>query len=139
VSFAGLAIAGIRSSYLLRTLEQSNAPSLRLGYVVPIIVTTMGVSDSSLGLPFPFHQVMVYRGGYVERAQRPREVSPVSQSAFSTFRAPYTGGFFGAASPSSLHAFHRPSPPAAGFGSLLAHSREYTLTMRQASLDVTDC
>ena len=71
--------------------------------------------------------------------QRLGEVSPVPQPALPTFRAPYTGGFFGAASPSSLHAFcclhHHP----AGFGFLLAHLREYTLTMRQASLDVTDC
>jgi hypothetical protein len=125
---AVLAQKGTRSSYPLQTREQSNAPSLRLGYVVPIIVTTMGVSDSSLGLPFPLHQVMAYRVGYAERAQRPKEVSPVPQPTLSTFRAPYPGGFFDAASPSSVHVFHRSSSHTAGLDSLLARLREYTLT-----------
>jgi hypothetical protein len=65
--------------------------------------------------------------------------SPVPQSTFSTFRALYTGGFFGAASPSSLHAFPGLRLRPAGLDSLLAHLREYTLTMRQASLNVADC
>jgi hypothetical protein len=62
---AELAQKGIRSSYPLRTREQSNAPSLRLGFVVPTITTTMGVSDSSTGLPFPLRCATVYRVGYV--------------------------------------------------------------------------
>jgi hypothetical protein len=79
--------------------------------------------------------------------QRLGEVSPVPQPAFPTFRAPYTGGFFGAASPKpvlslskdSIHAFCCLHHHHAGFGSLLARLREYTLTRRQASRNVTDC
>jgi hypothetical protein len=123
-----LAPKGTRSSYPLRTREQSNAPSLRLGYVVPIIVTTMGVSDSSTEHPFPFRCVTVYRVGYVSVTQRLGKVSPVPQSALPAFRVPYTGGFFDAASPSSVHVFCCLHHHHAGFGSLLARSREYTLT-----------
>ena len=135
---AVLAPKGTRSSYPLWTCEQSNAPSLQQGYVVLAIISTMGVSDSSFGRPFRVHQVMVYTVGYVN-LQRPEEVSPVPQPTLSTFRAPYTGGFFDAASPSSVRVFHRSSSHTAGLDSLLARLREYTLTMRQASRNVTDC
>jgi hypothetical protein len=135
---AELALMGIRSSYLLQAHEQSNAPSLQLGYAVPTIHTTVGISDSSTGLPFPFHRCTAYRVGYVEVTQRPGEVSPVPQSTLPTFRAPYTGGFFDTAlfqvltvSSMAFASSRQARLPLGPCG--------YTLTMRQASLHVTDC
>ncbi len=62
---AVLAQKGTRSSYPLRTHEQSNAPSLPSGFVVLTIITTTGVSDSSTEHSFPFRCVAVYRVGNV--------------------------------------------------------------------------
>ena len=78
-----------------------------------------------------------------DSVRSPQSLNPLSQhSAPHTPEVPVLSeveGFFGAASPSSLHAFYCLHHHHAGFGSLLARLREYTLTRRQASLNVADC
>jgi hypothetical protein len=83
-----LAQKGTRSSYPLWTREQSNAPSLRLGYVVPIIHATMGVSDSSTEHPFPLRCVTVYRVGYVGCHPTTRRGLPSPSTRFPNIPRP---------------------------------------------------
>jgi hypothetical protein len=134
-----LALKGIRSSYPLRTREQSNAPSLRLGYVVPIILTTVGVSDSSIRLPFPFHQVMAYRVGYVKHYSTTRGGLPSFSINSLNIPRPIHRRVLRRCISKFASRLLWSSSHTAGLDSLLARLREYTLTMRQASLNVTDC
>jgi hypothetical protein len=134
-----LAQKGTRSSYPLWTREQSNAPSLRLGYVVPIIHATMGVSDSSTEHPFPLRCVTVYRVGYVGCHPTTRRGLPSPSTRFPNIPRPIHRRVLWRCISKSFHAFCCLHHHHAGFGSLLARLREYTLTMRQDSLNVTDC
>jgi hypothetical protein len=71
-----LALWAFTNSYPLSTPGQSRAPSLRQGYVVLAILSTMRSSDSSTGLPFPLRCATVYRVGYVGRHPTTRRGLP---------------------------------------------------------------
>ena len=133
-----LALKAFTNSYPFLTRGQSSAPSLGQGYVVLTVISTMGTSDSPSWLPFPFHGLPLIGSVTPGVTSRPGGVSPVPKPTVPTFRSPYTGGFFGAALPSSSR-LPWPSPKRARLGSLLTRSRGKTLTMRQDSLYVTDC
>ena len=107
----------------------------------------MGVSDSSTEHPFPLRCVAVYRVGYVGCHPTTRRGLPSSSTHSPNIPSPIHRRVLwrciSKACPELVEGFDSRLPwsssHTAGLDSLLARLREYTLTRRQTSLNVTDC
>jgi hypothetical protein len=132
-----LAKQAFTNSYPRSTHEQSRAPSLRQGYVVLAVISTVSPSDSPTWLSAPFHGGPAYRSSHCKRRLQTRRGLPSSQTSSPDIPLPLRRRVLRRCS-------SRFFTPSMAFTPILRvrlplDPYGLRLTTRQDSLHVTDC